>query len=83
MSIGRVASRLWAGVFAWAIATVAAMNALAWYNWDGKWRLLAHFSELLTGLPLVHQVPSNSRTFKKALTTQRVVLLAQPSWEFR
>ncbi|KAF8609615.1 PGAP1-domain-containing protein [Ceratobasidium sp. AG-I] len=36
MSIGRMASRLWAGVFAWAVATIAAMNALAWYNWDGS-----------------------------------------------
>ncbi|CAE6396241.1 unnamed protein product [Rhizoctonia solani] len=29
ISTGRIASRLWAGVFAWAIATIAAMNALA------------------------------------------------------
>ncbi|KAJ1311214.1 hypothetical protein OPQ81_009714 [Rhizoctonia solani] len=34
ISLGRVASRLWAGVFAWAIAVVAAMNALAWYEWN-------------------------------------------------
>ncbi|QRW05458.1 GPI inositol-deacylase [Ceratobasidium sp. AG-Ba] len=35
-SIGRSASRLWAGVFAYAVAIAAAMNALAWYNWSGK-----------------------------------------------
>ncbi|CAE6467351.1 unnamed protein product [Rhizoctonia solani] len=36
ISLGRIASRLWAGVFAWAIAVVAAMNALAWYEWNGQ-----------------------------------------------
>ncbi|KAH7344773.1 PGAP1-like protein-domain-containing protein [Rhizoctonia solani] len=34
ISLGRIASRLWGGVFAWAIAVVAAMNALAWYEWN-------------------------------------------------
>ncbi|CAE6433307.1 unnamed protein product [Rhizoctonia solani] len=34
ISLGRIASRLWAGVFAWAIAVVAIMNALAWYEWN-------------------------------------------------
>lgn len=45
MSFGRMASRLWAGVFAWAVATVAAMNASAWYNWDGEFHSPARFSE--------------------------------------
>ncbi|CEL57936.1 hypothetical protein RSOLAG1IB_02681 [Rhizoctonia solani AG-1 IB] len=40
-SLGRIASRLWAGVFAWAIATVAAMNALAWYEWNDNKQFIA------------------------------------------
>jgi glycosylphosphatidylinositol deacylase len=35
-STGRAASRLWAGMFAWCIAIASAMNALAWYQWDGE-----------------------------------------------
>lgn len=35
ISAGRAASRLWSGVFAWAVTTVAAMNALAWFKWKG------------------------------------------------
>ncbi|KAG9105118.1 GPI inositol deacylase [Ceratobasidium sp. 392] len=35
-SAGRAASRLWAGMFAYAVAVAAAMNALAWYGWDGS-----------------------------------------------
>ncbi|KAG8696279.1 GPI inositol deacylase [Ceratobasidium sp. 394] len=35
-SAGRAASRLWAGMFAYAVGLVAAMNALTWYNWDGS-----------------------------------------------
>ncbi|CAE6535354.1 unnamed protein product [Rhizoctonia solani] len=34
ISLGRIASRLWAGVFAWSVAVVAVMNALAWYGWN-------------------------------------------------
>ncbi|KAF8741815.1 PGAP1-like protein, partial [Rhizoctonia solani] len=43
ISFGRVASRLWAGVFAWAIATVAAMNALAWHEWNENKQFITPF----------------------------------------
>ncbi|KAG8693374.1 GPI inositol deacylase [Ceratobasidium sp. 395] len=36
LSAGRAASRLWAGVFAYAVGIAAGMNALAWYSWDGS-----------------------------------------------
>ncbi|KAG9104891.1 GPI inositol deacylase [Ceratobasidium sp. 370] len=35
-SAGRAASRLWAGVFAYAVGVAAAMNAFAWFSWDGS-----------------------------------------------
>ncbi|KAG8745712.1 GPI inositol deacylase [Ceratobasidium sp. 414] len=35
-SAGRAASRLWAGMFAYAVGMAAVMNAFAWYSWDGS-----------------------------------------------